>query len=213
VEKVLGGAGPLRQRLFAWGFARFARHADEYMQPHKTRLFAEIAGSVLEIGPGTGANLPYLKGRPVTWIGVEPNPFMHEYLKQQAAALGMTADVRQGIAERLPTADGTMDAVISTLVLCSVTDPGVVLREVLRVLKSGGRFVFIEHVAAARGSSLRRVQGWLRPLWSRMGDGCQPDREIAQAIQQAGFATVSIEAFDAPVPVVKPHIAGIAVKR
>lgn len=213
MEKVLGGAGPFRQRLFAWGFARFARHADEYMRPYKLRLFGDISGSVLEIGPGTGANLSYLKSLPVAWTGVEPNPFMHPYLKNQAAALGLPADLRQGVAERLPAGDGTIDAVISTLVLCSVTDPAKVLREVLRVLKPGGRFIFIEHVAAARGSGLRRIQGWLRPLWKRMGDGCHPDRELGRSIQEAGFESVSMEAFDAPVPVVKPHIAGVAVKR
>ena len=104
---------------------------------------------------------------------------------------------------------------ISTLVLCSVPDPATVLEEIQRVLKPGGRFVFLEHVAAPRSSPLRRRQRMLRPLWQFCADGCTVDREIDALIRGAGFADVTIEAFDAPPEAspafVSPHVSGVAV--
>jgi SAM-dependent methyltransferase len=211
-ERLLGGAGPIRQRLFASAMARFGGKAEQYLETYKTRLLGDLSGTVLEIGAGAGANLPYFLTKPVKWIGVEPNRFMLPYLVREAHRLGIPIDVCEGAAEGLPLAGASVDAVVSTLVLCSVVDLPRVLAEILRVLKPGGRFVFIEHVAAPEGTWLRRVQRWIRPLWQRMGDGCHPDRQIARALENAGFAKVAIERFDAPLPVVRPHIAGVAVK-
>jgi SAM-dependent methyltransferase len=211
-SQILGGAGPFRQRLFAWCFSRFSRAAEDYMAPHKMGLFHNLSGVVLEIGPGSGSNLAYLNPHAVRWIGVEPNRFMHPYLGRTARALGMEIDIRHGVAEELPVADGSVDSVIATWVLCSVTDQARVLNEVLRVLKPGGKFLFVEHVASPRGTWLRRVQEFIAPLWRRMGDGCHPDRETGRAIEHAGFKDVTIQSFDAPMPVVRPHIAGTASK-
>ena len=211
-SQILGGAGPFRQRLFAWGFSRFSRAAEDYMAPHKKRLFHNLLGTVLEIGPGSGANLAYLNPHAVRWIGVEPNRFMHPYLARTARALRMEIETRHGVAEELPAADGSVDAVIATWVLCSVTDQARVLKEILRVLKPGGKFLFIEHVASPHGTWLRRIQEFMAPLWRRIGDGCHPDRETGCAIERAGFKDVTIQSFDAPVPVVRPHIAGMATK-
>jgi ubiquinone/menaquinone biosynthesis C-methylase UbiE len=210
-RSLCGGAGAIRQRLFAWALARFSARLDAQVASHKSRLFRGLSGTLVEIGPGVGANLPYFS-QASKWIGVEPNRFMQERLTERSRSVGLNAELRIGSAEHIPVADNTVDAVISTLVLCCVVDQSRALGEVLRVLKPGGKFLFIEHVAAARGTSLRRLQGWLRPLWSRLGDGCHPDRETWAALQQAGFAEVSFEQFRVPVPIVSPHIAGIAVK-
>lgn len=177
----------------------------------KQALFAGLVGDVLEIGPGTGANLPLLPSG-VRWTGVEPNEYMHAYLQNKASDLGRAADLRAGNAERLDMPDQSVDAVIGTLVLCSVVDVAATLREVRRVLRPGGRFVFLEHVAAPRGTITRRVQRAIRPLWQFVADGCTPDRETWTAIEQAGFAQVRYERFkiDLPLAFLAPAIAGDA---
>jgi SAM-dependent methyltransferase len=198
-------------RIFAWFLERVGRRHDSHLADHKRRLFADLAGTVLEIGPGTGANLSfYPKG--IRWIGIEPNPHMHDYLRQRAAALGIEVDLRRGIAEQTGLASESADMVISTLVLCSVDDLPAVLGEVRRVLKPGGRFLFLEHVAAPRGTWLRRFQQCIKPAWRLLGDGCRPDRDIPAALRAAGFTHVDMDCFRIPAPVISPHIVGTAVK-
>ena len=89
---------------------------------------------------------------------------------------------------------------------------GAPAREIYRVLKPGGTFVFIEHVAAQRGTFARGIQNLVVPVWSFVGDGCHPNRETAQRVQAAGFSDVQIDTFSIPWPIVSPHIAGLALK-
>jgi len=140
---------------------------------------------------------------------------MYPYLKREAERLGLEIDLRSGTAERLDVENNSMDAVVSTLVLCSVDDLAATLQEVLRVLKPGGRFFFLEHVAAPQGTGLRRVQHWIRPLWKTLGDGCRPDRETWLALEKAGFESVSYQHFRAMnvPPIVSPQIIGVATKK
>jgi SAM-dependent methyltransferase len=198
-------------RIFAWFLERVGRRHDSFLADHKRRLFADLAGTILEIGPGTGANLPFYPGN-IRWIGIEPNTHMHEYLRRRAAALDISIDLRCGIAEQIDIAPESVDAVISTLVLCSVDDLPGVLTEIHRVLKPGGRFVFLEHVGAPHGTWLRRLQRWVKPAWRILGAGCQPDRDIEPALRGAGFIRVDIDHFRIPSPVISPHVAGIAFK-
>ncbi len=206
-------SGVWRQRVFAWALAHLNKKYEKFVAEHKRRLFATLTGTVLEIGPGTGANLQHFPKDRIRWIGIEPNPFMYRYLTEEANRLGMQIEVRNGAAESLPVPDSSLDAVVSTLVLCCVTELRLSLQEVLRVLKPGGKFVFIEHVAAPRGTWLRRLQSCVRPIWRRMGDGCHPDRETWIALKQAGFDQLTYETFKAPVPIVSLQIMGVAVKR
>ncbi|HEY3288771.1 MAG TPA: class I SAM-dependent methyltransferase [Anaerolineae bacterium] len=203
----------LRQRLFAWMMSGGSSgyEDDSISARYKRRLFGNLHGEVIEIGPGGGASLEYLKGRDVHWVGIEPNTYMHLYLKREAARLGFVADIRAGSAEKIDAPDASADAVISSLVLCSVPDQAAVLREVLRVLKPGGQFVFIEHVAA-RGGSARRLQNLIRPIWQFIGDGCQPNRETWVTLQAAGFAHLELEHFRVDAPIVSPHIAGVGTR-
>jgi ubiquinone/menaquinone biosynthesis C-methylase UbiE len=205
------GAG-LNQRVFAWAISRFNGRYEQFAAQHKERLFAGLSGTVLEIGPGTGVNLHYFQKEGVRWIGVEPNLFMERYLRQEAARLNMPVELRVGTADALPIADCSVDAVISTLVLCCVHNQRQSLREVIRVLKPGARLVFLEHVAAAPGSRLRRIQNLITPVWKRLGDGCHPNRETWLDLERAGFARVDYNRITAPVPIVSPQIAGVAVK-
>jgi ubiquinone/menaquinone biosynthesis C-methylase UbiE len=206
----------MRSRCWQWAQALIqARLNGRYelsVAGKKQALFAGIHGDVLEIGPGTGVNLVYLPVG-IRWIGIEPNTFMHGYLRELGLKLGLNIDIRVGTAEQLPVADNSMDAVISTQVLCSVNDPSRVLQEIQRVLKPGGRFLFVEHVAAAPGTTLRRWQRLARPVSALIGDGCHPDRETWSDIERAGFALIQLEHFEIESAVLsKPHIAGVAIK-
>jgi SAM-dependent methyltransferase len=197
-------------RFQVWLLSRVTAIHGKRVESHKRRLLPQLRGRVVEIGPGTGPNLEYYD-RSIEWIGIEPNTIAHPLLLEAAARLGIDATVREATADAIPYPGGTVDAVVSTLVLCTA-DPEPTLREIRRVLKPGGSFVFIEHVAASRGSWLRRVQRLVKPLWKIAGGGCHPDRETWRAIEQAGFASVELERFSTGLPVVSPHVAGRAVK-
>lgn len=108
--------------------------------------------------------------------------------------------------------DASVDDVISTFVLCSVTDLEAALAEILRVLRPGGRFAFMEHVIAPEGSLLRRTQHLVTPVWRFVADGCHPNRGIEAAIRRTGFSSIEIQSFRAPEPIVSPRIAGVATK-
>lgn len=198
-------------RLFAAFVAHSSRVHDLMLEERKRGLFGAVKGTVLEIGPGTGRNLRFLH-RDVRWIGIEPNVYMHPYLKQEARRLGLDIDLRAGVAEEMEIASESIDVVVSTLALCSVDDPNRALREILRVLNPGGRFLFIEHVAAPRGSFLRLSQRFVSPVWKKIGDGCHPDRETWRAVDRAGFQEIDYKRFRVPLPVIGPHIAGKAIK-
>lgn len=187
------------------------RTRHHYYDSRKRALLGDLHGDVLEIGPGAGGNLAYYSPD-VHWLGLEPNPAMFPYVQQEAERLGLTIQLREGRAEQLDAADNSFDAVVGTMVLCSIPDPQQTLQEIRRVLKVGGRFVFIEHVAAPRESRLRRFQRIVKPVWIMLSDGCHPDRETWVTIENAGFSSVQLDHFRLDVPIVGPHIAGFAVK-
>jgi SAM-dependent methyltransferase len=199
------------KRIHAWVLAHFAQRYERLVAGRKRSLLGNLTGSILEIGPGAGPNLPFYS-KQSHWIGVEPNPYMHPYLHEAAARAGIQIEIRSEEAERLPAEDESVDAVVSTLVLCSVHDPERVLREILRVLKPRGRFLFVEHVAAPQGTRLLRVQRFLKPLWKKIADGCHPDRETGEMIERAGFTEVRYDQFRLPLGPVSTQIAGYAIK-
>lgn len=211
----------LPKRLFAWGLAK-ANAADptsikltncrehSNLADLKRSLLGQLQGTVLEIGPGAGANFAYYP-TDLHWIGVEPNPFMHSYLRQEATQRGFqTIELYEGTAEDLPVNAGMADVVVSSHVLCSVSNLDRALREVQRVLKPGGYLIFLEHVAADSCTWTRRIQEGVAPLWKTLFDNCHPNRETLQALEAAGFATLDYHHFQIPLPLVSPNIAGIA---
>lgn len=201
------------KRCFAWLMAHGNAKYEQDLADQKRALFANLHGNVLEIGPGTGPNLSCYPSD-IHWIGIEPNRFMHSYLHQQAERFGLIIDIQTGTAEHLEVEDSSMDAVISTLVLCSVENLQVVLQEIIRVLKPGGQFFFLEHVAAPQGTGLRQVQNWIEPIWKVLGDGCHPNRETWIAVENAGFERLDYQHFRAHVPaIVSPQIIGVATKQ
>lgn len=204
---------PRVQRVMAWALGRSEAGMGKAYGTAKAALLTELRGDIVEIGPGTGANLPYY-AEGVRVIGIEPNRYMAPYLTKKAKARGIHFELTPGHAENLPLEDASADAVVSTLVLCSVFDLDRVLAEAHRVLRPGGRFVFLEHVAAPRGSWTRRFQRWVKPVWRYLGDGCCPDREIERHIERAGFACIEIEHpyIHAGLPLIGRHIAGTATR-
>ncbi len=199
------------KKIFAWLMANGTVEYEKKIRDRKLALFTNLQGTILEIGAGTGANAPYYP-TDIRWIGVEPNPFMHSYLQKTAEKLGLSVEIQTNSAENINALDNSIDTVVSTLVLCSVPSLDKTLQEVLRVLKPGGRFLFIEHIAAPKGTFLRQVQNTVKPVWNIIGDGCNPNRETGLAIKNAGFAKVDYQDFQAPVPLVTPHIIGVATK-
>jgi ubiquinone/menaquinone biosynthesis C-methylase UbiE len=166
---------------------------------------------VLEIGAGRGVNFDRLPTG-VTWTGLEPDPKRRAALAASAAHHGHAGRAVAGVAEHLPLADQSMDTVVETVMLCSVADQRAVLAEVRRVLKPGGAFVFVEHVAAAHGSWTRRAQDAFAPFSRRFLGGCDPARETWQALADAGFAEVDYAWFRSrwPLPVTTLRIVGVA---
>ena len=201
------------KRLFAWLMAHGNAKYEAEMADRKRALFADMHGNVLEIGPGTGPNLCYYPSD-IHWIGIEPNQFMYPYIQKEAEQLGIDIDLRSGTAERLDVEDNSIDSVVSTLVLCSVDNLATTLQEVLRVLKPGGSFFFLEHVAAPQGTGLRQTQHWIQPFWTVIGDGCHPDRETWVVLENAGFERVNYQHFRANIlAIVSPQIIGVATKK
>lgn len=206
----------LRARLFAWTLSRADDSQHRLYGEHKARLFADVmarsdAPVIVEIGAGAGPNAAYLPTG-ARWLAVEPNVHFHPHLRRAADAHGLELTILGGTAESLQLEDASADVVLSTLVLCSVEDVSSALAEAYRVLKPGGRFRFIEHVGAPHGTWLRRIQRLVRRPWGWAADGCRPDRDTAEAIRAAGFASVEIETFRVPLGLASPHIRGVAVR-
>ncbi len=197
----------------AWFFTAFDRYGNHIQRRHKELAFADLApGVVVELGAGVGGNLAHL--RPGTsLIAVEPNLAMHDGLRRRAAERGVGLEILTTGAESIPLPDESVDEVICSLVLCTVEDQRRVLGEVLRILRPGGRFRFVEHVAAPRWSPRRWLQHALRAPWSWVYEGCDLCRDTGRAIEDAGFAHVEIHRqrlrHSAFVPV-NTAIAGIA---
>jgi len=202
-----------RARVFAFLLRRVNAKYERLMAARKRSLLVGLRGTVLEIGPGAGVNLMHYDPS-VQWIGIEPNPYMRAYLEKEAERCGLQVDLRTGNAEQLDVADQSVDAIVCTLALCSVPDVRRALEEIRRVLKSGAHFVFIEHVAAPRGTWLRRLQDWFRPLLVYFAVGCHPNRETWTMIEGAGFSKMELRHFRAPtlLPILSPHIAGVAIR-
>jgi len=204
---------PIRGRFNAWFFETLDGYMHRQYAGIKPRLLREAPAVVVELGPGSGANLRYL--RPGTrLIAFEPNPYMHPILRRRAERYGIDLDLRGVAGEALDLASSSVDFVCSALVLCSVRQPERVISEVRRVLRRGGRFACIEHVAAPEGSPIQGVQRLLRKPWQWIFQGCDLCRDTDSRLRSAGFAAVDVQPLELPqmfVPI-RPHIAAVCVK-
>jgi ubiquinone/menaquinone biosynthesis C-methylase UbiE len=166
----------------------------------RARLLAGLDGQVLDVGAGTGANLPYLR-RASRVVATEPDAAMRRRLAGRLAQTGVPVELSSDPAEKLRYPDASFDAVVFTLVLCSVTSPDRALAEAYRVLRPSGRLIVLEHV---RGTgTLAQWQDRLTPLWSRLNAGCHLGRDTAAAIERAGF-TIERAEYSDPYPRLVP---------
>ena len=203
---------PLRGRLNAWFLAAIDSYVNRLLLAKKSALFANLSGTVVEIGPGVGSNLTYLAGAHRV-IGIEPNAQMRPILERRAARRGINLEILPVGAEATGLPNASVDFVVCTLVLCTVREPRRVLEEVRRILKPGGKFLFVEHVEAPRGSMLRSLQRLMRRPWHYVFEGCCLDRDTASLIRAAGFSSCEIDQYRlrSPLVPVNEQIAGVAI--
>jgi ubiquinone/menaquinone biosynthesis C-methylase UbiE len=181
------------------------------------RLLAGLHGTVVEVGAGTGANFGHYPPAVREVLAVEPEAHLRSLAERARRATGVPVTVVDGLAERLPVADGSADAAVTSLVLCSVRDQAAALREVHRVLRPGGELRFWEHVRAD-GGALARVQAALdRTVWPLLAGGCHLSRDTLRAVEDAGLTVTELERFrfpeTRPPNPGAPQLLGIAVRR
>ncbi|XP_022968082.1 methyltransferase-like protein 7A isoform X1 [Cucurbita maxima] len=185
---------------------------------YKSQMFATLRGKaqkVLEIGIGAGPNLKYYAGEEGMKVyGVDPNPKMEKYAREAAQSAGLPADnfeFKQAVGEAIPLPDASVDVVVGTLVLCSVSNVDMTLKEVKRVLRPSGLYIFVEHVAAEEGTVLRFVQDVLDPVQQLVSDGCHLTRRTGQSISEAGFSNVDLNmASFSNAAFINPQVYGVA---
>jgi ubiquinone/menaquinone biosynthesis C-methylase UbiE len=199
------------ERWFANGYDWFFARIDARGGADLRRRVAEAAvGEVLEIGAGTGRNLPLYRDASLV-VALEPDAGMRQRAEEAARTAPVPVELVDGLAEALPFPEGTFDTVVASYVLCTVVDPDEALREVRRVLRPEGTLRFLEHVRA-RDPRLARWQDRLERPWRWLCRGDHPNRDSVAAIVRAGLHVVEIEAFDfEPFPrLVRPHVLGAA---
>ncbi len=180
---------------------------------HRKTLLSSAAGRVIEIGAGTGANLPYYSEVVSDLVVCEPAAPMARRLERKLASFGRPVRVVRAPAENLPIENESFDVAVSTLVLCTVEDQKRALAELHRVLKPGGRLLFIEHVRAEE-PRLARWQDRLNFLNKRIAQGCNCNRNTCAEIAAAGFKVTKLDRDQlrkAP-PIVRPLVVGVAVR-
>jgi SAM-dependent methyltransferase len=167
---------------------------DPTMSALRSESLAPASGDVLEIGFGTGLNLRHYPKHIRAITTVDPNPGMERLARKRIVDSGIRVDQHQHSGEELPFPDASFDCVVSTWTMCSIPDADRAMRELYRVLKPGGRFIFLEHGL----SDLPKVQSWqrgLNPLQRRIGDGCRLDLDVDAVVRRQPFAEVQLERF------------------
>jgi ubiquinone/menaquinone biosynthesis C-methylase UbiE len=195
-------------------FARLYAHVLEPLAArdgNRRRLLADLRGRVVEIGCGAGVNFALYPGTVTEVIAVEPEPYLRERAWHAAESAPVAVQVVNGQADRLPLEAESVDAVVSSLVLCSVPDQAIALGEMHRVLRPGGELRFYEHVAAHNRIGLALQRAADATFWPRAFGNCHTTRETQSGIEQAGFVIKQSRRLRFPqVEPPLPHILGIA---
>ena len=181
------------------------------LRAHRKALLSGARGRTLEIGGGTGLNLPHYPDDLDELVLAEPDAAMRSRLDKRLARSGRGTRLVDAPAERLPFPSGSVDTVVSTLVLCTVDAPDVALREIARVLRPGGQLLFLEHVRS-ESPELARWQDRLAGPWRRFARGCRCNRATAELITTCGFELEQTcgTSWRGMPPIVRPLIVGRA---
>jgi ubiquinone/menaquinone biosynthesis C-methylase UbiE len=201
-------------KIFAAVYDRMMAEAEKAgLSAHRRAFLSSASGRVLEIGGGTGANLPFYPDRVTELVIVEPEAPMAIHLERKLQGYRIPTRVVRAPAEQLPLETASFDCAVAALVLCTVRDPTRALAEVRRVLKPGGRLLFLEHVRSD-DPNLARWQDRLRVPWSWLGCGCQCNRRTVDSIRVAGFAVTDLrrEVFPKAAPLARPLVIGAAAR-
>ncbi|MFN8217129.1 MAG: class I SAM-dependent methyltransferase [Solirubrobacterales bacterium] len=200
-------------RLFAAMYDRGLKATEEAgLREMRRALLAGAGGSVVEIGAGTGINLDLYPAGVADLTLVEPDPHMARRLRQRLAASPRSARVLAAPAEALPLPEASFDTAVATLVLCTVPDPAAALQELARVLRPGGRLLFLEHVRASE-PGLARWQDRLEKPWRFLGDGCHCNRDTLATLEASRLQPGAVERGRIPKapPIVRPLLRGEAI--
>ncbi len=203
--------------LFARCYALLTQHESAQMQAHRGALLSGLSGRVIEVGAGAGTNFNYYPSAVREVVAVEPERYLREKARSAASRAPVTITLREGVAEQLPVEDGSCDAAVASLVLCSVPDQAVALAELRRVLGPGGELRFYEHVLSNEPRIARTQRFVDRVFWPKAFGGCHTARDTPAAIEAAGFEIEEQQRiWVAPVPIVVPvatHVLGRARRR
>jgi ubiquinone/menaquinone biosynthesis C-methylase UbiE len=200
-------------RAFAALYDRSFKTAEEAgLREMRRQLLAGAGGRVLELGAGTGLNLDLYPDGVEQLVLLEPDPHMAKRLRATVANSPRPVAVSEAPAERLPFEDSSFDAAVATLVFCTIPDPAAAMTELSRVLKPGGRLLFLEHVRA-EDPKLARWQDRLEKPWRFVGDGCHCNRDTVATIESSSFEIDEIqhELFPKAPRIVSPLVQGSAV--
>ena len=178
------------------------------MAAHRRELLAQATGHVLEIGVGTGLNLPWYPPTVSDLTLLTPEAALDRRAARRLAKPGLPYRVLHASAEAIPLPAASIDTVVATFVLCTIPDAAAAAREMARVLRPNGQLLVLEHVRSPR-PAVARWQRRLDPLWCRLAAGCHVDRPTAAVLAGAGFATGSLTAFHkAGLPIVADFMEG-----
>jgi ubiquinone/menaquinone biosynthesis C-methylase UbiE len=204
----------VRNPLFARAYARMSERESEEQIEHRRETLAGLSGRVLELGAGNGRNFGFYPAEVAEVLAIEPEPFMRQRAVEAAADAAVPIRVIDATADELPLADSSVDAAVTSLVLCSVPDQSRAIGELHRVVRPRGELRFYEHVHADR-QPLRAVLAALdrSTLWPRLAGGCHPARDTLGAISAGGFEVERSRRFAFAAgwgqPRI-PHIIGVA---
>jgi ubiquinone/menaquinone biosynthesis C-methylase UbiE len=177
-----------RHPIFARLYPRIGRATEQGGGvEHRRALLAGLTGRVIEVGAGHGLNFAHYPRGVTQVLAVEPEPHLRQLARRAAAGAPVPVEVTDGTAEALPARDGEFDAAVASLVLCSVADQRLALREIARALRPGGELRFYEHVISNRPSAARIQRALDATLYPHLAGGCHCARDTGAAIREAGF--------------------------